>query len=262
VGLFIRSVLLIITIIGSHSAFAYDHSYKSYNEILKQVVVVKGHQSFVDYTKLNSDTSSLDDFIQGIEYIGKTEFDAWSREQQMAFLINAYNALTIKLVLTQYPVDSIKDYGGFIVNSPWHRNFFTLFGKDATLNIIEHELLRKVYKEPRLHFVLVCASRSCPPLINEAYVANKLEQQFTDATTNFLRDTERNRFNAANDKLELSKVFKWYKKDFISSAGSVNAYVAPLMTDDAALRTLIANKETKIKFLEYDWSLNDTKQKI
>jgi len=106
--------------------------------------------------------------------------------------------------------------------------------------------------------VLVCASRSCPPLINEAYVADKLEQQFTDATTNFLRDSERNRFDATNDKLELSKIFKWYKKDFITSAGSVNAYVAPLMTDDAALQTLIANKETKIKFLEYDWSLNDT----
>jgi hypothetical protein len=259
VSIFIRSVLVIIATIGSHSAFAYDHSYKNYNEILKQVVVVNGHQSFVDYTKLKSDTSILDDFIQGIEYMGKTEFDAWSREQQMAFLINAYNALTIKLILTKYPVDSIKDYGGFIVNSPWHRNFFTLFGKDATLNIIEHDLLRKVYKEPRLHFVLVCASKSCPPLINEAYVADKLEQQFADASSNFLRDIERNRFDAADDKLEISKIFKWYKKDFISSAGSVNAYVAPLMTDDAALQTLIANKETNISYLDYDWSLNDAK---
>ena len=258
-SLFLRSVLLIVTIIGSQSSFAYDHSYKNYNEILKQVVVVKGHQSFVDYAKLQSDTSGLDNFIQGIEYIGKTEFDAWSREQQMAFLINAYNALTIKLILTEYPVDSIKDYGGFIVNSPWDRIIFTLFGEDSTLNIIEHDLLRKLYKEPRLHFVLVCASRSCPPLINEAYVADKLEQQFADAATNFLRDTEMNRFDAENDKLELSKIFKWYKKDFIASAGSVNAYVAPLMTGDVALQTLIAKKETKIKFLEYDWSLNDTR---
>ena len=259
-SLFLRSVLLIVTIIGSQSSFAYDHSYKNYNEILKQIVVVKGHQSFVDYAKLQSDTSDLDNFIQGIKYIGKTEFNAWSREQQMAFLINAYNALTIKLILTEYPVDSIKNYGGFIVNSPWDRIIFTLFGEDSTLNIIEHDLLRKLYKEPRLHFVLVCASRSCPPLIKEAYLADKLEQQFADAATNFLRDTERNRFDAENDKLELSKIFKWYKKDFIASAGSVNAYVAPLMTGDVALQTLIAKKETKIKFLEYDWSLNDTRQ--
>ena len=254
--LFLCSVLLIIVSISSHSAFAYDHSYKSYTEILKQVVAVKGHQSFVDYTKLKSDTSKLDEFTDGIEYIGKKEFDSWSREQQMAFLINAYNAFTIQLILTKYPVDSIKAYGGLFVNSPWEKEFFTLFGKKSTLNHIEHDLLRKLYKESRLHFVLVCASRSCPPLITEAYVAGKLEQQFTDATTNFMRDTERNRFNAEKNKIEISKIFKWYKKDFTSSAGSVNAFVAPFMTDDVEVRTLIANKETKIQYLDYDWSLN------
>ncbi len=174
----------------------------------------------------------------------------------MAFLINAYNAFTIKLILTKYPVDSIKAYGGLFVNSPWEKEFFTLFGKKSTLNHIEHDLLRKLYKESRLHFVLVCASRSCPPLITEAYVAGKLEQQFTDATTNFMRDTERNRFNAEKNKIEISKIFKWYKKDFTSSAGSVNAFVAPFMTDDVEVRTLIANKETKIQYLDYDWSLN------
>ena len=117
--LFLRTVLLIIVSISSHSAFAYDHTYKSYNEILKQVVVVKGHQSFVDYTQLKSDTSKLNEFTDGIEYIGKNEFDSWSREQQMAFLINAYNAFTIQLILTKYPVTSIKEYGGLFVNSPW-----------------------------------------------------------------------------------------------------------------------------------------------
>jgi len=155
VKLFLCSVLLIIVSISSHSAFAYDHSYKSYTEILKQVVAVKGHQSFVDYTKLKSDTSKLDEFTDGIEYIGRNEFDSWSREQQMAFLINAYNAFTIQLILTKYPVDSIKAYGGLFVNSPWQKEFFTLFGKKSTLNHIEHDLLRKIYKESRLHFVLV-----------------------------------------------------------------------------------------------------------
>ena len=87
-------------------------------------------------------------------------------------------------------------------------------------------------------------------------MADKLEQQFTDATINFLRDLERNRFNAENNKIEISKIFKWYKKDFTSSAGSINDYVAPFMTDDVEIRTLIANKETKIKYLDYDWSLN------
>jgi hypothetical protein len=254
--LFLPALLFIVSI-SSQSAFAYDHTYKSYNEILKQVVAVKGHQSFVDYTQLKSDTSKLNEFTDGIEFIGENEFDAWSRGQQMAFLINAYNAFTIQLILTKYPVASIKEYGGLFINSPWEKEFFTLFGKESTLNHIEHDLLRKLYKDPRLHFVLVCASRSCPPLLNEAYVADKIEQQLTDAAINFMRDTEKNRFDAEKNNLQLSKIFKWYKKDFKSSAaGSVNAYVAPLMTDDVEVRTLIANKETKINYLDYDWSLN------
>lgn len=254
--LFIRTALLVIVSISSHSALAYDHTYRIYNEILKQAVVIKGHQSFVDYTKLKSDTSKLDEFTDGIEYIGKDEFDNWSREQQMAFLINAYNAFTIQLILTKYPVDSIKAYGGLFVNSPWEKEFFTLFGKKSTLNHIEHDLLRKLYKEPRLHFVLVCAAKSCPPLRDEAYISGKLEQQFSKAAINFMRDPERNHFNVDRNKIEISKIFKWYKKDFVSSAGSINAYVAPFMTDDVVLQTLIANKETKVNYLDYDWSLN------
>jgi hypothetical protein len=96
-------------------------------------------------------------------------------------------------------------------------------------------------------------------LRDEAYVENKLEQQLTDATINFMRDPERNHFNAEENKIEISKIFKWYKKDFTKAAGSLNAYVAPLMTDDKILSTLIANKDTGFTFLDYDWSLNDLK---
>ena len=258
--LFLRPALLFITFIGSHSAFAYDHTYKNYDEILKQAVVIEGHQSSIDYSKLKPDTSKLDEFILGIESLERKEFDTWSREQQMAFLINAYNALTIRLILDNYPeITSIKDLGGLFINSPWDKNLFTLFKRETTLNFIEHQLLRKLYKDPRVHFVLVCASRSCPPMKNEAYVEDKLEQQLTDATINFMRDPERNRFNTEENKVEISKIFKWYKKDFTKAAGSLNAYVAPLMTDDKELSTLIANKNTRIKFLDYDWSLNDSK---
>ena len=143
--LFLRPALLFITFIGSHSAFAYDHTYKSYDEILKQAVVVEGHQSSVEYSKLKPDTSKLDEFILGIESLERKEFDAWSREQQMAFLINAYNALTIRLILDNYPeITSIKDLGGLFINSPWDKNLFTLFKRETTLNFIEHQLLRKL----------------------------------------------------------------------------------------------------------------------
>lgn len=259
-SLFLRPALLIAVSICSHSAFAYDHTYKSYDDILKQAVVVEGHQSSVDYSKLKPDTTKLDEFITGIESLERKEFDSWSREQQMAFLINAYNALTIRLILDNYPgITSIKDLGGLFISSPWDKNLFTLFKRETTLNFIEHQLLRKLYKDPRVHFVLVCASRSCPPLRDEAYVEDKLEQQLTDATINFMRDPERNHFNAEENKIEISKIFKWYKKDFTKAAGSLNAYIAPLMTDDKILGTLIANKDTGITFLDYDWSLNDLK---
>jgi len=260
VNFFLRPVLIIIVLIGSHSAFAYDHTYKSYNEILKQVVMVKGHQSFVNYTRLKSDTRKLDEFIVGIEHTGKEEFDAWSREQQMAFLINAYNALTVKLIVNNYPdIGSIRDLGGLLTGSPWKMKFFILFDEKSSLDHIEHDLLRKQYMEPRLHFVLVCASKSCPPLPNKAYVADKIEQQLVDASINFMRDPERNYFDAEKNKIEISKIFKWYKKDFESSAGSLHAYVAPFMTDDEKLRSLITSKDVGIKYLDYDWSLNDVK---
>lgn len=255
---FLQSAFISIIAIISHSAFAYDHTYKSYDEILKQTVVVNGHQSSVDYAKLKSDTSKLDEFISDIESLGKDEFDTWSREQQMAFLINAYNALTIKLILDNYPeITSIKDLGGLFLNSPWDKKLFTLFSRETTLNFIEHQLLRKLYKDSRVHFVLVCASKSCPPLRNEAYLANNLEQQLDDATINFMRDPERNRFNAEENKIEISKIFKWYKKDFTATTGSLNTYIAPLMTDDERQKMLLTNNDTEIKFLDYDWSLND-----
>ena len=114
-----------------------------------------------------------------------TVSSTWSREQQMSFLINTYNAFTIKLILDNYPgITSIKDLGGLFINSPWDKDLFRLFSKKTTLNFIEHQLLRKLYKDPRVHFVLVCASISCPPLRNEAYVAANLEQQLDDATIN------------------------------------------------------------------------------
>lgn len=257
---YLSPALIIVVFICNHTAFAYDHTYKSYDEILKLAVVVEGHQSSVDYSKLKHDTNKLNKFIMGIESLERKEFDTWSREQQMAFLINAYNALTIRLILDNYPgVTSIKDLGGLFINSPWDKNLFTLFKRETTLNFIEHQLLRKLYKDPRVHFVLVCASRSCPPLSDEAYVPNILDQQLTDATINFMRDPERNRFNTEENKVEISKIFKWYKKDFTKAAGSLNAYVAPLMTDNKELSKLIANKNTRITFLDYDWSLNDSK---
>ena len=258
-------VLLVTNLSQPNFAFSgsvFDHTHQQYNEILKQVVVETGHQSFVDYGKLKSDSSRLDLYIATIEATQEAEFQSWSRQQQMAFLINAYNVLTIKLILASYPnLLSIRDLGGLIFGSPWTKKFFTLFGSQSNLDHIEHDLLRAKYRDPRLHFVLVCASRSCPPLRKEAYVAERLAQQMNEAGKNFMRDPARNRYNQASQTIEISKIFKWFNHDFTTASGSVHAFVAPFMTDDPKLRNLIANKGVKIKFLDYDWALNDAAAK-
>ena len=189
----------------------------------------------------------------------------------MAFLINAYNAFTVEKILTRYPnLKSIRDFGN-VIGDPWKDRFFKLFGRDAYLNQIEHEWLRKpgVYDEPRVHFALNCASIGCPLLRREAYVAEKLDAQLEDQTRRFLSDRSRNRYNADKNTLEMSKIFLWYKIDWTSGyrgLGRAQAITTPeqflaryaqLFTDDPAHQQRIAAGRAAITYLEYDWALND-----
>ena len=154
----------------------------------------------------------LDDYSK----VPKAEFDAWTKPQQQAFLINAYNAFTVEKILTRYPdLKSIRDFGS-VFGNPWKDKFFTLFGQPSYLDQIEHEILRKegVYDEPRVHVAVVCASIGCPMLRNEAFIADKLEAQLEDGMRRFLSDRTRNRYNPQTKKLEISKIFDWYGKDF------------------------------------------------
>ena len=202
---------------------AVDHSYRDYNKLLKGNVVLRGPQSWVRYGNMKKDPALLDRFVENIESVSHQEYKGWTGNQKKAFLINAYNALTLKLILTRYPdLESIKDLGGFF-SSPWKKKFFTLFGKKQYLDYIEHEMLRKDWSDARVHFVLVCASIGCPALRSEAYVAERLDLQMDEAMKSFLGDKQRNRFNAAENRLEISSIFKWYKQDFVKAQGSIEA---------------------------------------
>jgi len=236
--------------------FAFDHSYAGYDKLLREIVVVNGPQSSVRYDNIQKNPELLDRFVQEIEAVSRPEYDGWSDDQKKAFLINAYNALTIKLILTKYPdLKSIKDLGGFF-SSPWKKKFFTLFGEKQYLDHIEHEVLRENYAEPRFHFVLVCASIGCPALKAEAYVADRLDQQLEDAKKGFLSDSTRNRFNKKENQLEVSSIFKWYKQDFVKSKGSIEAYVAPSITTNRSDQKRIKSGDVDLVFLDYDWNLN------
>jgi hypothetical protein len=196
------------------------------------------------------------------------EFDGWTKPQQQAFLINAYNAFTVEKILARYPkIGSIRDFGS-VFGNPWKDKFFTLFGQPSYLDQIEHEILRKegVYDEPRVHVAVVCASIACPMLSRDAFTADKLDGQLEAGMRRFLADRSRNRFNPQTKKLEVSKIFDWYGKDFEKGHkgyGSVKATMARYadqLADKPEDRALVREQKADITFLDYDWSLNGVKQ--
>jgi hypothetical protein len=254
----------------SACAFALDHSYKAWDDLLHKHVkyLQDGNASRVDYAGFSRDRPQLTAVLDEYQKVTRAEFDAWSKPQQQAFLINAYNAFTVEKILTRYPkIGSIKDFGS-VFGNPWKDRFFTLFGQPANLDQIEHETLRKegVYDDPRVHVAVVCASVGCPMLRNEAFTAERLDAQMEDAMKRFLSDRTRNRYNPQGGKLEVSRIFDWYGKDFdkghkgFTSVKAALAKYADQLADKPADRAAVKAQSAEVTFLEYDWSLNDVRR--
>ena len=237
-----------------HAAERFDHEHSQWAQVLDEYVVWSGARSAVDYAALQASPGKLDTYLSSLSAVTPKQYDAFTSDERLAFLINAYNAFTLRHIINHYPTDSIRSTR--FIRSPWKLRFFELLGEERHLDEIEHEMIRPVFNEPRIHFVLVCAARGCPPLRAEPYVASRLEKQLEDATLNFMRDEGRNRFEPSSQTLQLSSLYKWYGEDFEQGGQSIRSYVAPYMTDDEATRTQIRNAG-EIRFLDYDWSLND-----
>ena len=254
----------------SMGAAAFDHSHKAWDDLVKKHVVLinGGKASKVNYVAFGKDRASLKSYLDSLSAVPESEFKSWSKPQQMAFLINAYNGFTVELILQNYPVKSIKDIGG-VFDNRWKRKFFKLFGQDFYLDKIEHETLRKpgAYDEPRVHFAVNCASIGCPMLREEAFTADKLDRQLEEQTVRFLSDRSRNRY--ADGKLEVSMIFNWFKDDWtsgykgfdgktpaITSREAWFARYAKVLADAPADQQKIAEGKAAIGHLEYDWSLN------
>jgi hypothetical protein len=259
------------------SAQAFDHSHKAWTTLLKKHVVLisEGRASQLDYAGMAKDRAALKAYLQTLSAVPETAFKGWSKPQRMAFLINAYNAFTVEKILTRYPdIGSIWDFGK-IFGNPFKDDFFTLFGRPFTLDGIEHETLRKpgAYDEPRVHFAVNCASIGCPMLREEAYVAERLEAQLEAQAKRFLSDRSRNRYDAAEGRLEVSKIFDWFKEDWQRGTRGFDGKTAPitsreayfgryaaLLADAPADRAKIRDGKAPIAFLEYDWTLNNVKR--
>jgi len=236
-------------------ALEFDHSHRRWQELLTQYVHESDYASRVDYQAWQKDQKPLQAYLATVSSVDKQSFDNWTKPQQLAFLINAYNAFTVNLVLQHYPVDSIKNIGSFF-RSTWKIKFFQLFGEEHHLDYIEHELIRggDRFHEPRIHFALVCASIGCPKLQATAFTEQNLEQLLQNGETAFLADQSRNRYNAANKTLYLSSIFKWYGEDFEKKAGSVLNYALPIIT-----KGTVKVDGQAIKFLDYNWGLNEVR---
>ncbi len=248
-------------------AQSFDHGHAAWTALLKKHVLVigAGQASKVRYAALASDRPALKACLAGYSAVSAAAFEAFGKPQQMAFLMNAYNALTVELILTRYPkLGSIKDLGS-IVQSPWKQKFVPLLGNTLSLDGIEHDLLRARgrFDDPRVHFAVNCASIGCPPLREEAFVAERLDAQLGEQVQRFLSDRSRNRWSTANQRLEVSKIFDWYAEDFrlghkgIVSANALYAKHAELLADAPADRERIRSQSAPVAYLDYDWKLND-----
>ncbi len=204
---------------------------------------------WVDYKALAEDPAALDAYIVSL---ADAPFDELGRDEKLAFLINAYNAFTLRLILDHYPVKSIKDISSA---RRWEAVRWALPGGVVSLNQIEHELIRPRFAEPRIHFALVCAAYSCPKLRNEAYTGDRLEDQLQDQTDYTHTHDRWLRFDQADNTVYLTALYNWYGSDFETVADSVLDFVAGQVP---ALREAMASGDVpKVRWLDYDWKLND-----
>jgi hypothetical protein len=244
-GKLMRIFLLVLcTFALSAKASAFDHSHQLLKQLLGEVVTVNNFQSRVDYGEVESRRNELESYLSQLAGVTQTEFDEFTGDQQLAYLINTYNAYQLKQVIDHYPIKSIKDVGSFF-SSPWSKEFFTLFGKPASLDHVEHGLIRTIFDEPRIHFAVNCASISCPPLMPEAFVADRLDTQLETATFNFLMDTDANRLEG--DTLYVSKIFDWYEADFPQGVVEFVGKYRP---------EWVENGKPDLGYTNYDWNLN------
>ena len=266
----LKTILVTAAALVASTAFAqFDQSHKAFDDLLKKHVtyISGGNASQISYAGVLRDRAALTAYLESVSAVTEATYKGWNKNQQLAFLINAYNAYTIELILTKYPnLKSIRDLGGTF-SKPWGIKFFKLFGKEMTLDGIEHDMIRAdgVFNDPRIHVGVVCASIGCPMLRNEVFTAEKVDAQLDDGMQRFLSDKSRNRYNAEKKVLEISKIFDWYKKDFTkgykgyaSLEATLGKYADKLSTD-AAAQAEIKTGKVAITYLDYDWNLNDKK---
>lgn len=249
------------------AAFSYD----DYAAVLKHV----DEKGLVDYRKLKEEPQPLRNFQKALSQLSHKSYESWSKDEKLAFWINVYNGLTLAAIVDHYPIkSSLLKSLAFPKNSirqidgVWEKLTFNVMGRKVTLNHIEHEILRKEFKRPEIHMSLVCAALSCPTFRNEPFRAEILESQFENQARQFVSHSLKFKIDRAKKMVYLSKIFEWFGQDFIErflpESGFTDHdpkqraslhYVSLHVSDADA--DYLQNQTFRVKYLDYDWTLNE-----
>ena len=254
---------------------SFDHSYSTYNSLLNEYV----ENASVNYSGFIDSRAEFETFLRTIGSVNENDYESWTQEQKLAFWINAYNAFTIKAIIDHYPIKRSFSLVGIFyapsnsilqIKGVWTKLQFRALDRMVTLDEIEHQILRKEFNEPRIHIAINCASISCPDLSNEAYVAERLEQQLAQASINFVNNPSKGiQIDEQKGKVKLSKIFKWFGEDFIQNYGGTKLFNNYSLKENAVLnftaeylesqpvKEYLMNNKLKIGYLGYDWHLNE-----
>ncbi len=229
-----------------------DVSHQAWDELLRRFVDADG---FVDYTGWKQ---SAEDMLRLDEYLAALSRADEARDataaQRLAFWINAYNALTVRGILREYPTTSIQNHVARVWGYNIWRDLKLIVGERRySLGEIEHSILRRMH-EPRIHFAIVCASRGCPRLLNEVYSAERLEEQLSRNTLAFFADPTKCSVDTTQNELHLSPILDWFAADFGASTPAVLQRIAPWLPEPA--QAVAKSNDVRVKYLDYDWSLN------
>ncbi len=238
---------------------SFDHTHAAWTALLKRHARPNG----MDYAGLAKERAAFDGYLAMLQGVGKTELASWSRKQRLAFWINVYNAYTTRLIVENPSVGSIKDLGTKPFGSVFDRNIIPLralnpsgANRNLSLNDVEHKILRARFADARVHAAVNCASASCPPLLDEAFTADRLDTQLDRVIRRFVNDPSRNRLDRAAKTISLSKIFDWFGEDFTRDGGSVQGFVARYADPARAGGDTSWIRSARVRFLAYSWRLN------
>lgn len=243
-------ILALVWTSGCASGAAFDHSHTLYAKVLKQF----SRGGLVDYAGLKTSSGDLDAYLNGLGSVSKSEFNQWHKGQQIAFLLNVYNASVLKLVSGSYPVRQGDETGESGVVSMKSRQV-RLFGKKVSLDLIQNQMLRTEYPEPRIHFALAPGSLGSPMLREEPYVPDRLDVQLAEQARRFMSNPAKNRIDPREHVIYLSPIFKWYAGDFEKVSGSIVKYISQFFPPP--VRGELTKSKFEIRYTDYDWALND-----